>query len=166
MEQRALNAEKTSSKWLEKYKKMKKEMKECRDVVVLYEGLMNKLTEQNDKLKAINRSRKSSKSRIDSFREAKKLVQKQPDKSIFDNITTLEDHVSAGAKSARSDCRGTHTKKDSKFGQSPVLSARGKPIQRPKSSLLTHRVEKADITFAPQPAPRLSQGHHLSKSQV
>ena len=66
MENRALTAEKASNKWHEKYKKQKKEIYECRDVVVLYEGLMNKLTEQNQKLKAMNRSRKSSRSRAES----------------------------------------------------------------------------------------------------
>ena len=39
------------SKWAKKYELLKKDLIETREVIVLYEGLMAKLTEQNAKLK-------------------------------------------------------------------------------------------------------------------
>ena len=38
-------------KWTKKYELLKKDLVETRDVIILYEGLMAKLTEQNAKLK-------------------------------------------------------------------------------------------------------------------
>ena len=146
-------------KWQEKFKKQKAEIKECREVIVLYEGLMNKLTEQNNKLKSLNRSRKSSRNRHESISfEAKALVQNNPEKSIFDNITIVDDCLSGrGFKSARSDSHRvvTHPKKDSKLSQSPKMSARAqRGSHRPRSSLTTHRatISRVDVISSKHPS--------------
>ena len=52
-EAKCILAEQTAQKWRIKFKQVKKEVNESRDVIVLYEGLMDKLTEQNTSLKAV-----------------------------------------------------------------------------------------------------------------
>ena len=65
---------------------MKKEIDETREMVVMYEGLVNKLTEQNGKLKALNKTRKARKR---SLRDTKSMMKKFSsgignDQSMFD----------------------------------------------------------------------------------
>ena len=44
-------AERQASKWQLKYQQKKSEIRETTDVITMYEGLLDKLTEQNQKLK-------------------------------------------------------------------------------------------------------------------
>ena len=45
MKLRAKQAEKSSKQWQQKFNTVKKQLDETRDIVVLHEGLINKLTE-------------------------------------------------------------------------------------------------------------------------
>lgn len=104
-----MNAEKSSHKWHVKYKGQTKEMKELREMNLLYEGLINKLTEQNNKLKAMVKSKKRS--RKASLRDARSYVSKH-ERSIFDmNILTTGENQS-GSKSARSGALSARSRVD------------------------------------------------------
>ena len=51
MEEKVRLAERNEARWHAKYNQLKKEFGETREVITLYEGLLDKLTEQNIKLK-------------------------------------------------------------------------------------------------------------------
>ena len=74
---------------------MKKEIDETREMVVMYEGLVNKLTEQNGKLKSIIKQNKHKRKR--SLKDTKQIMKKYSsglngqDQSIFDiQLTSLD----------------------------------------------------------------------------
>ena len=51
MEDKVRQAERQANRWHLKYNQLKSDLKETKDVILLYEGLLDKLTEQNVKLK-------------------------------------------------------------------------------------------------------------------
>ena len=60
------------TKWAKKYELLKKDLLETREVIVLYEGLMAKLTEQNAKLKDwIKTKKRTERSQLRKLAKAK-----------------------------------------------------------------------------------------------
>jgi len=51
MEEKVRQAERATNRWNLKYNQLKKDLKETKDVIIMYENLLDKLTEQNFKLK-------------------------------------------------------------------------------------------------------------------
>ena len=51
MEEKARQAERHANRWHLKYNQLKSDLSETKDVILLYENLLDKLTEQNVKLK-------------------------------------------------------------------------------------------------------------------
>ena len=49
-EARADRAEETCNQWKHKFDQVAQELQECRNVILLYEGIVHKLTEQNERL--------------------------------------------------------------------------------------------------------------------
>jgi hypothetical protein len=51
MEEKVRQAERATNRWNLKYNQLKKDLKETKGVIIMYENLLDKLTEQNFKLK-------------------------------------------------------------------------------------------------------------------
>lgn len=98
--------------------------------MVLHEGLINKLTEQNKKLKEWIKAKKAQKyNSKGNLREIKGLIkrhfEKDQDKSIFDRVSTHADDNASARKSTRSDHKPKQSsKRDSKESRSPVSRSR------------------------------------------
>jgi len=58
MEEKVRQAERVANRWNLKYNQLKKDLKETKDVIMMYESLLDKLTEQNVKLKDWIRTKK------------------------------------------------------------------------------------------------------------
>ena len=58
MEEQVRQAERVTNRWNLKYNQLKKDLKETKDVIMMYESLLDKLTEQNVKLKDWIRTKK------------------------------------------------------------------------------------------------------------
>lgn len=58
MEEKVRQAERVTNRWNLKYNQLKKDLKETKDVIMMYESLLDKLTEQNVKLKDWIRTKK------------------------------------------------------------------------------------------------------------
>ena len=94
-QKKATLAEKQMKIWRTKHEHMKKSLEEAREIIVLHEGLINKLSEQNSKLKAWVKHKKANSRRANSrergtSKDAKSQVHLPKDlvaASIFDNHT-------------------------------------------------------------------------------
>ena len=58
MEEKVRQAERVTNRWNLKYNQLKKDLKETKNVIMMYESLLDKLTEQNVKLKDWIRTKK------------------------------------------------------------------------------------------------------------
>jgi len=58
LEERVRQAERQASRWHLKYNQLRNDLKETKDVILMYENLLDKLTEQNMKLKEWIKTRK------------------------------------------------------------------------------------------------------------
>ena len=103
---------------------MKKSLTEAREIIVLHETLINRLSEQNDKLKQLCKS-KSKKNKRAISREVEKAdsiiqVQKDANTSIFDKIKDSDEKSIRSTKSALSIPSNEKSKRDSKGSASPI----------------------------------------------
>ena len=150
LDTRVRTAEKSSNKWHTMHNKVKKECDESREVIVLYEGLINKLTEQNQKLKQIAKQRKS-----------RKNSNKDGAKVVMHKQTSIFDVPVMSTQSARSDPR--NTQRDSKESCSPRYNSSS--VGRPKSSMVAmSKSTNGDFPFlnskhSRQPSSALSKSY-------
>ena len=70
MEDKVRQAERHANRWHLKYNQLKSDLTETKDVVLLYENLLDKLTEQNIKLKDWIKTKKEQESEIERSQSA------------------------------------------------------------------------------------------------
>ena len=146
-------------------------------MVKLYEGLMEKLTEQNNKLKLMLKTKSSKRKHLKEANNGEKkkhmnLCNLNLDKSMFDRLSHSPERISHGgnksARSVRSDNQRTqNSQRDSK--RSITVSSRKQGFrnrinERPKSSLIANQIgQKRDSSLQKISAPRQSSIGNMSK---